>query len=1016
MKNSFNIFFLSFLFGSCLVFSQQENGVVSFDLPANNSLIFNKFIINPTFSFVKEDKSSIVLYNKQLFSAFDNPPQTYLLSFSSKLGENNAIAVAGFQQNYGLLSTTGAVINYARNVMFNDESNLTFGLNLSAYKSGLDVSKVITNTTDPLLNTIPSNTLVSISPGLNYGTGLFDFGIAAKNIVFYNGTTSKMLKDDPAKSIDGHIMYTGFLDSDGILEESKFSAIARAEMRKDITVLATTLMLNAPKAGWLQAGYNSLYGISGGAGFNIAKSFSLGVTYEKALGNVVDRGSALEFVLSYHFNKSDDEGSYNTSSPVIYTPTKVATSQPIVLPKTKEEIALQKQKDLELAKARIADQSAKAEAELIAKANKLAKDKEFAIQKAKDDAEKLKANNIAKATADEQNRIAKATAEKLRLAALTKAIVEKPSIIKTSDATQKAKETADAKAIADAEKARLAAEAKAKSDEAARIAKDLTTQKAKETADAKAIADSEKARLAADAKTKADEAARIAKDLTSQKAKETADAKAIADAEKLRLAVGEKAKADEAARIAKDLATQKARETADAKAIADAEKLRLATDAKAKADETARIAKDLAAQKAKETADAKVIADAEKARLVAEAKAKADEAARIAKDLATQKAKETADAKAIADAEKLRLAVGEKAKADEAARIAKDLATQKARETADAKAIADAEKARLAAEAKAKNDAAAKAKVDADAEKLRKDLEDAKIAATKSESDRSIDYLGGVIDDNNKTIAQSLKKFDSITKSKQKDLSDLKEENDTGIIKEDKPFQSASVAKKEAEILKAEIAESIKSQAEFINQFTGLVKERVGKTGNANETVNKEYLKSLANLQAEKIKLENFGESIQAKLDKINAEIEVEKKRRIKKANFESGQGRYEKDRASIKTIKESTPKSNANLKVDDFDFGDDENNMQILKNVDNTTTGYYMVIAVHKDIEKRDAFLTKVIAAGESNVDFFFNVNTGKYFIYIKKTTEIIEATKLLGQKESKPYYEKMSIIKIQN
>ena len=776
MKNSFNIFFLSFLFGSCLVFSQQENGVVSFDLPANNSLIFNKFIINPTFSFVKEDKSSIVLYNKQLFSAFDNPPQTYLLSFSSKLGENNAIAVAGFQQNYGLLSTTGAVINYARNVMFNDESNLTFGLNLSAYKSGLDVSKVITNTTDPLLNTIPSNTLVSISPGLNYGTGLFDFGIAAKNIVFYNGTTSKMLKDDPAKSIDGHIMYTGFLDSDGILEESKFSAIARAEMRKDITVLATTLMLNAPKAGWLQAGYNSLYGISGGAGFNIAKSFSLGVTYEKALGNVVDRGSALEFVLSYHFNKSDDEGSYNTSSPVIYTPTKVATSQPIVLPKTKEEIALQKQKDLELAKARIADQSAKAEAELIAKANKLAKDKEFAIQKAKDDAEKLKANNIAKATADEQNRIAKATAEKLRLAALTKAIVEKPSIIKTSDATQKAKETADAKAIA------------------------------------------------------------------------------------------------------------------------------------------------------------------------------------------------------------------------------------------------DAEKARLAAEAKAKNDAAAKAKVDADAEKLRKDLEDAKIAATKSESDRSIDYLGGVIDDNNKTIAQSLKKFDSITKSKQKDLSDLKEENDTGIIKEDKPFQSASVAKKEAEILKAEIAESIKSQAEFINQFTGLVKERVGKTGNANETVNKEYLKSLANLQAEKIKLENFGESIQAKLDKINAEIEVEKKRRIKKANFESGQGRYEKDRASIKTIKESTPKSNANLKVDDFDFGDDENNMQILKNVDNTTTGYYMVIAVHKDIEKRDAFLTKVIAAGESNVDFFFNVNTGKYFIYIKKTTEIIEATKLLGQKESKPYYEKMSIIKIQN
>ena len=261
-----------------------------------------------------------------------------------------------------------------------------------------------------------------------------------------------------------------------------------------------------------------------------------------------------------------------------------------------------------------------------------------------------------------------------------------------------------------------------------------------------------------------------------------------------------------------------------------------------------------------------------------------------------------------------------------------------------------------------------------------------------------------------------MRRFDSLAKSKQKDLLDLKEENDTGIIKEEKPFKMASVALKEVQTLKQEIAENIKSQAEYINQFSNLVKDRVTKTGSADDAVNKQYQKSLENLKAEKIKLENLSVSIDAKLIKINADFEVEKKRRIKKADFESGQGRYDKDRATLQAIKDGTPRSSVPTKVDDFDFGENENNMQILKKIDNATTGYYVVIAVHKDVEKRNAFLAKVVAAGESNIDFFFNVNTGKYFIYTKKTTDITEATKILDKKENKPYYDRMFIVKIEN
>jgi type IX secretion system PorP/SprF family membrane protein len=919
------LFFVSIIFA-------QENGIVSFELPANNSLKFNKFVINPAFSYVKEEKPTFALFNKRQWTGFDNAPQTYFLSYSGKVRENNAIATGVFQQTYGLFSTTGLLANYARNVLFNDESNLTFGLNLAGYRSGIDAGKVITNTPDPALDNFPTNTLISISPGLNYGTGLFDFGIAAKNLIFYNLKTSKLLADDPLKSIDGHIMYTGYLESDGLLEGSKFSAIARGEMRKDVTVLATTIMLNAPKAGWVQAGYNSIYGISAGAGFTVAKDFSLGLTYEKAMGKLADRGSGLEFVLAYHFEKSDDDTNYVPVNTTTYAPIKANEIQPADLAKIKAEQELKKQKELELAKAKIQEQIARAEAEAKAKADRLAKE---------------------------------------------------------SQMSQKEKDALAAKTLADAEKLRLVAEAKAKLVEANRSTR-------------------EKARLAAEAKIKADEAARIAKEEAAAKAKQVADAKALADAEKARLAAEAKIKADQAAKLTNDQATTNAKQAADAKAIADAEKARIANDDKIKANE--------AAAKAKQAADAKAIADAEKARLAAEAKIKTDEAARIAKEEAAAKAKQAADAKAIADAEKARLAAEAKIKTDEAARIAKEEAVAKAKQAADAKTKADSEKARLAAEAKIKADAIAKQKADAEAEKLRKDLEDAKIAATKDDNDRSIDYLGQVIYDNNKTISQGIKRLDSIAKIRQNDLNALKTENDTGIINENLPFQSASVAKKELESLKAEIAEASKSQTEFISQFDNLIKERLKKVPNKNDEINLQYQKSLDNLRAEKIRLEQISTGLDLKLDKIGAELEVEKKRRIKRAVFENGQSRYTKDRETLANLKANTPKSTSSLKPEDFDFGDNENNMQILKKIENATSGFYIVLAVHKDVAKRDTFVSKVIASGETNIDFLFNVASGKYFIYTKKFDNLTEATRALEKDTNKAFESRRFIIKIEN
>ena len=355
--------------------------------------------------------------------------------------------------------------------------------------------------------------------------------------------------------------------------------------------------------------------------------------------------------------------------------------------------------------------------------------------------------------------------------------------------------------------------------------------------------------------------------------------------------------------------------------------------------------------------------------------------------MAKARAKELADAKTVADAEKTRIALAAKQKVDE-------LAKAKAKEQADKD----------------------KAKADAEAEKLKKDLEDAKIAAAKDDNDRSMDYLKQVTEENTKALAQSLKRLDSLAKSRQSDLNDLKEENDTGIIKPEKPFQSASIARKQLESLKSEIEEGTKSQTEFISQFDNLLKERLKKIPSKTDAINLGYQKSIDNLKSEILKLQQVTTSIDAKLEKINADIVIEKKRNIKKANFENGQGRYEKDRSALQAIKQSTTKIPGIPKPEDFDFGSEENNMQILKKIDNTTTGFYIILAVHKDVAKRDAFIGRVVASGENDVDFFYSVSSGKYFIYIKKTDNLSEATRILNEKDGKGYNSKRNIIKIEN
>jgi type IX secretion system PorP/SprF family membrane protein len=1149
MKN----FLLSVFFFFCTIpffYAQQEDGVVSFAIPPGNSLKFNSFVINPTFSFVRQQSAYITLFNKTQWAGFENAPKTYMLSYSGRFMENEGVGISVFQQNQGLLTTFGVSANFAHNILLQEDSNLTFGINLSVYKSGLNRGKIISYYTypDPSSDNIPSNTVMAVSPGINYGSAFFDFGLSLNNIVSYNFNTG-ILKDDPNKGIQAHVMYTGFIDSYGFFDKSKFSGILKTEFYKENTAFSGSGVFTIPKGIWVQAGYHSVLGMTAGFGLNITPKIALEYSYGMGLGDISNLGASHIIVLAYKFKNQnfdygddEEEGSLIEPAPFPKASTitkpkadtkavadaKVADQAKIAEANKARLAAANKAKaDAAIAKAKLAaDAKAKLDAVAIEQKNKLATD-----AKAKADAAaialaakkpepvsktKLAADAKAKADADASaKRIADAKAKAdaaAKLAADNKAKADADAAIVKIAAENKAKAAAAAKlaadtkikADADAAAEKLAAENKAKADAAAKLAADSKSKAdaestaaqlaaenkakadataAKLAADSKAKADAEAtaAKLAAENKAKEDAAAAAAKLVAENKAKEdaalklAADAKAKADADATaaKLASENKAKADAAA--AKLAADAKAKADAEAtaaklaaenKAKADAAAAKLAADAKAKADADAAAAKLAAENKAKAdaaaaklAADAKAKADAEAAaaqliaenkakadaaaaKLAADAKAKADAEATAAKLVAENKAKADAEAtaaklaaenKAKADAAAAKLAADAKAKADAEAAAAKLAAENKAKAdataaklAADAKAKADNEAAaKLAAENKAKADAAIAAQAEQDrieaaaAAKLAIEaLAKAKAdAMPKDEIGKTMDNLSKNLEDSKRKQQQLLTRLDASVANKEKALKDLKDENDLsdkGIVKTTVEFKSTAGENAELESIKAQIAQVNKEQAASLEEFNRLYAERLKKTPK-NDLVNQNYLKTIETLKAEQVKAEQSNAALITTLEKIKVETEIEKKRRIKRAASLNDQDRLAQDMATLKRIKETTKVSAVPPTASDFDFGDNQANMQIIKNNKNVESGYYVILAVHSDSQKRDAFVTKTVASGDKNVNFFYDSNSSKYFIYEAKFDNLQEATQVLEDKGSKPYNSKMVIVKIE-
>lgn len=290
--------------GNSTLFAQEGNPYVSYDVPFQNLLKFNRFLINPTFSSIREDKSYVNFFHRSQSADFDNNRQNYFLSYSGRLSDRVGLGFSLYNQQAGVISNLGVMANYSHGIQLGEESSLTFGVNIPYYVSSYDPSRAVTQEEDPFLREAEESSVISFQPGLNLSIGKFDFGVFAQNLVDYNIKSGKSLTNLNQKTFSGHIQFAHeFENGRGIFEDGRLMPLARARFEgNEDPVFGGGIILDLPKLGWIQGGYDQFYGASAGTGFNLNQRLSFGYNFEKSLSNsIANLGVTHEISIAYSF-------------------------------------------------------------------------------------------------------------------------------------------------------------------------------------------------------------------------------------------------------------------------------------------------------------------------------------------------------------------------------------------------------------------------------------------------------------------------------------------------------------------------------------------------------------------------------------------------------------------------------------------------------------------------------------------------------------------------------------------
>lgn len=318
MKLSISLFYKScFLVICCFILSKQSiqaqevNSSPSSNDNYHNQLFFNRYLINPTFSLVRENKSYLNILHRNQYTTFEDNNQNYYLGFSNLINENTALGIGVYSQWSGVVQQFGFNANYASAVRLGAKSKLTFGANVTYYNEGVDKNKIVANPNDTQINNTKKESKLAIQPGIALSIGKFDIGVYASDLFKYNQSMDEFSTNLSTKTLKTSLQYTHTFNAHrGLFKDARLLPLVQVGQNLDNSfTYMGSLLLDMPKYGWLQSTYDLEHGISAGVGFNLSKKMSLGYLMEKNIAtDEANLGWNHELSLAYTFKDASAFG------------------------------------------------------------------------------------------------------------------------------------------------------------------------------------------------------------------------------------------------------------------------------------------------------------------------------------------------------------------------------------------------------------------------------------------------------------------------------------------------------------------------------------------------------------------------------------------------------------------------------------------------------------------------------------------------------------------------------------
>ncbi|MEL6918520.1 MAG: type IX secretion system membrane protein PorP/SprF [Bacteroidota bacterium] len=298
---------------TCVTYGQEEtssNTDLGLKSPVHNQLFFNRYLINPTFSLVRENKSYLNILHRNQYASFEDNFQNYYVGFSNRFNERTALGISVYSQREGVIQEFGFNANYATSVRLGSKSRLTFGTNVTYLSEGINKDGVVATENDPSIQEARTENKVSVQPGITLSLGNFDVGLYATDLLQFNQTTNDLITNFNDRSVKASLQYTHtFMATRGLFENARFMPLLQVgKNENDRFSYIGSLLLDLPNYGWLQTTLDETYGMSLGLGFNLNKKLSLGYVMEKDL---TDQGTNLgwnhELSLGYTFKDENPD-------------------------------------------------------------------------------------------------------------------------------------------------------------------------------------------------------------------------------------------------------------------------------------------------------------------------------------------------------------------------------------------------------------------------------------------------------------------------------------------------------------------------------------------------------------------------------------------------------------------------------------------------------------------------------------------------------------------------------------